>query len=42
LGIGRAGNALSWLLNGLAQLQPFKIDALAPMLVLEIRKCSAS
>ncbi len=38
LGIGRAGTALSWMLNGLAQLQPFKIDRLAPMLVLEIRK----
>jgi 2-polyprenyl-3-methyl-5-hydroxy-6-metoxy-1,4-benzoquinol methylase len=41
LGIGRAGTALSWSLNGLAQLQPFKIDALAPMLVLEIRKRAA-
>jgi 2-polyprenyl-3-methyl-5-hydroxy-6-metoxy-1,4-benzoquinol methylase len=38
LRIGRAGTALSWALNGLAQLQPFKIDLLAPMLVLEIRK----
>jgi SAM-dependent methyltransferase len=41
LGIGRAGTALSWLLNGLSQLQPFKIDVLAPMLVLEIRKHAA-
>ena len=36
LGPGRTGTALSWMLNGLAQLQPLTVERLAPMLVLQI------
>lgn len=35
---GRAGHALSWMINGLALLQPFEIGRLCPLLILEIRR----
>ena len=36
--LGRTGTVLSWVLNFAAQLQPLQVDALCPLLVLEIRR----